>query len=216
MDIYSEINSFLQKQNVKLVAVSKTKPVSLIQQFYDKGQRVFGENRVNELVEKHEALPKDIEWHMIGHLQKNKVKYIAPFITLIHSIDNVKLAKVVNKEAEKNERTINVLLQIKIAEESSKTGFEYEHLLEQIPYLMTLTSINIVGLMGMGTFTNDNEITQQEFGAMKSYFDKLKATRFKDKDDFRELSMGMSGDYKIAVANGSTMVRIGSLLFGNR
>lgn len=216
MSSYYNINSFLKENDVKLIAVSKTKPIDLIQDFYDKGHRLFGENRVNELVEKHNALPKDIEWHMIGHLQKNKVKYIAPFVDLIHSVDNVKLATTIDKEAKKNERIVNILLQVKIAEEETKTGFGFDILLSKLPELQALTSIKIIGLMGMGTFTNDDEITEKEFVKMHGYFNILKQTVFRDNPEFKELSMGMSGDYKIAVKNGSTMVRIGSLLFGKR
>jgi len=216
MDVYSEISSFLKSQKVTLVAVSKTKPVELIQEFYNKGQLIFGENRVNELVEKHDNLPKDIKWHMIGHLQKNKVKYIAPFVDLIHSVDSFELAKTIDKEAKKNNRKIDVLLQIKVAKEETKKGFDYNQLTQQVKELMSLESINIIGLMGMGTFTDNSRITEIEFDQMRLYFDNIKSTFFGDNSDFKQLSMGMSGDYKIAVEKGSTMVRIGSLLFGKR
>jgi len=216
MDLYNQISSTLEEKSICLVAVSKTNPLVQIQEFYNLGQRVFGENRVNELVEKHNELPKDINWHMIGHLQKNKVKYIAPFIALIHSVDNIKLAEIIDKEAKKNNRIIDVLLQIKVSEEIAKTGFSFDDLVAEIDLLIHMENINIVGIMGMGTFTTDQNVTEQEFKKMKNYFEKLKSKYFNEKSDFKELSMGMSGDYEIAINHGSTMVRIGSLLFGSR
>lgn len=214
--MYKQLVNNLSQQNVKLVAVSKTKPQSAIQDLYDDGQRIFGENRVQELVEKHEALPKDISWHMIGALQKNKVKYIAPFIDLIHSVDSLSLAKVINKEAAKNDRVINVLLQLKIAQEDSKSGYKDEALEHDILTIMGLENLCVQGVMGMGTFTSDASITRQEFKQLKTYFDYYKSKFFDQDENFSELSMGMSGDYKIAVEEGTTMVRIGSLLFGSR
>ncbi|NNE15992.1 MAG: YggS family pyridoxal phosphate-dependent enzyme, partial [Saprospiraceae bacterium] len=202
--------------DVKLVAVSKTKPTSDILNLYNQGQLIFGENRVQELVQKYEALPKDISWHMIGHLQKNKVKYIAPFVDLIHSVDNLKLANKIDQEADKNNRRISILLQIKIATEDSKTGYAFDELLEVIPELLALKNIDIHGVMGMGTFTNDEAITRSEFKRLIRYFTKLRNLHFKEDSKFSEISMGMSGDYKIAIEEGSTMVRIGSLLFGAR
>ena len=208
----------LSATNTQLVAVSKTKPISKIQEMYDQGQRAFGENRVQELVEKQEALPNDIQWHLIGHLQTNKVKYIAPFVSLIHSIDSWKLLKEVNKQAVKNEKIIDILLQFHVAEESSKFGLNLEEAFEILNHddFSTLKNINIVGVMGMATFTSDNQQVRKEFKALKQIFDTLKTEFFLTRKSFSEISMGMSGDYKIACEEGSTMVRIGSLLFGNR
>jgi len=213
---YTELLSTLQESQVQLVAVSKTKPSSAILELYNVGQRVFGENRVQEMVDKYEALPKDIEWHMIGGLQKNKVKYIAPFVSRMHSVDSLALAQVINKEALKNDRIINILLQVKIAIEETKTGYDPNILDTELMAILQLEKVNVVGLMGMGTFTDDQDITAQEFKSLKSIFDKLKSTTMADKEDFKELSMGMSGDYQLAIEEGSTMVRIGSLLFGSR
>ena len=214
--MYDTLKDFVTSEGITLVAVSKTKPNSAIQALYTKGQRIFGENRVQELSKKYEELPKDIEWHMIGQLQKNKVKYIAPFVSMIHSCDSLGLAQIINKQAIRSDRTINILLQIKIALEETKSGWSYDTLLKEIPELLSLTNINICGVMGMGTFTSDKEITIQEFSKMKTYFDDLKSAAFKNAPAFKEISMGMSGDYKLAVESGSTMVRIGSLLFGQR
>lgn len=214
--MYSSLKQTLDSQAVTLVAVSKTKPHSALMELYDKGQRVFGENRVQELVEKQEALPKDIEWHMIGALQKNKVKYLAPFVTMIQSLDSLALARIINKEAAKNERTIPVLLQIKIGTEDSKSGYSIDLLKTELPEIMTLGNINICGVMGIGTFTHDEEVTLMEFRTLKSYFSELKESAFTESENFKEISMGMSGDYQLAIEEGSTMVRIGSLLFGSR
>lgn len=213
---YKELKLELDKANVKLIAVSKTQTIEAINKIYEQGQRAFGENRVQEMVEKKETLNDDIEWHMIGYLQRNKVKYIAPFVSMIHSVDNVKLAQTVDKEGKKNERIINILLQVKIAQEETKSGFDFIQLIEEIEVLKQLESINICGLMGMGTFTNNIDITHTEFKKLKYYFDQLKKEHFNDHPDFKEISMGMSGDYPIAIEEGSTMVRIGSLLFGAR
>lgn len=202
--------------NITLVAVSKTKPASLIQEAYLAGQRIFGENKVQEMTSKHLELPKDIQWHMIGHLQRNKVKYIAPFVTLIHAVDNLKLAKEIDKQAKKNERTINCLLQLKIAQEETKFGLSKKDLLAILPELLALENINIVGLMGMASFSSDKTQVKNEFKSLKMLFDQLKQTTFKAKNDFNTLSMGMSGDYKIAIEAGSTMVRVGSAIFGTR
>lgn len=203
-----------------LVAVSKTKPVSDLMEAYEAGQRHFGENKIQEMTEKWETMPKDIHWHMIGHTQRNKVKYMAPYVHLIHSIDSPRLLKEVNKQAVKNDRVINCLLQIHIAEESTKFGFDHQELLD---YLETddfknLEHIQIKGLMGMATFTNDEVQVDREFAHLKSLFDLIKKEQLLDDDrhDFTELSMGMTGDYKIALKNGSTMVRIGSAIFGAR
>jgi pyridoxal phosphate enzyme (YggS family) len=216
--ILTEVLAELSPKAVTLVAVSKTKPQAVISEMYDQGQRIFGENRVQELVEKHEALPKDIQWHLIGHLQRNKVKYIAPFVSMIHSIDSPRLFKEVNKEAAKNERTIDCLLQFHIAEEESKFGFDK---VEVIAFLESevyknAQNVNIVGIMGMATFTDDEAQVRKEFQHLKRLFDELKIEYFQDKLDFKEVSMGMSGDYQLAMEEGSTMVRIGSKLFGKR
>lgn len=199
---------------VTLVAVSKTKPNEDILEAYNVGHRVFGENKVQELAEKHETLPKDIEWHMIGHLQRNKVKYIAPFVHLIHGVDSFKLLKEINKRAFQNNRTINCLLQIHIAQEQTKFGFSEEEviaLLNSQEY-KELTNVKIVGLMGMATFTDDETQIRNEFKSLKQLFDKLSTFNLQ----FTTLSMGMSGDYQIAIEEGSTMVRVGSSIFGER
>lgn len=194
---------------VTLVAVSKTKPNSYIEEAYTAGHRIFGENRVQELVEKHESLPKDIEWHLIGHLQKNKVKYIAPFVSLIHGIDSIATLKEINKQGLKNNRVINCLLQVKIAKEDSKFGFSPDIILSVLnsEELKELKNISIKGLMGMASFTNDSEQVRNEFALLKSIFDQT---------SLEILSMGMSGDYQLAIEQGSTMVRVGSAIFGKR
>ena len=195
-------------EGVKLVAVSKTKPVEAIEEAYEAGQRVFGENRVQELAEKYEILPKDIEWHMIGHLQTNKVKYMAAFVSLIHGVESLKLLETIDKEGRKHDRVIPCLLQFYIASEETKFGLDMEEakaLLESDDYRQ-MKNVKIVGVMGMATFTEDR----------KQIFDELKATYFAGTPEFKELSMGMSGDYRIAVEEGSTMVRVGSSIFGAR
>ena len=205
-------------ESVTLVAVSKTKPNALIQEAYDAGQRVFGENKALELAEKHDRLPKDIEWHFIGHLQSNKVKYIAPFVHLIHSVDSLKVLNKINTEAVKHQRIIRVLLQFHIAQEDSKFGFSLEsaNAILQSESFQTLNNIEIVGVMGMATFTNDTQVVKQEFKNLKSIFDQLKNTHFKTAQNFSEISMGMSGDFNLAIEEGSTMVRVGSSIFGSR
>ncbi len=216
--MYEKIVAELDDKKVKLVAVSKTKPPEMIHTVYDKGQRIFGENRARELRDKHEVLPDDIEWHMIGHLQKNKVKYIAPFVNLIHSVDNKALLKTINKEAAKNDRVIPVLLQIKIAEEESKYGLSIEDArgILSLPEFSEWKNIEVYGVMGMATFTDDMDQVRREFKTLKEYFDQLKAEFFSEDKSFQEISMGMSGDYLIAIEEGATMVRIGSLIFGAR
>ncbi len=204
--------------SVTLVAVSKTHPVETILQAYQAGQRHFGENKVQELTSKVPLIPNDVIWHMIGHLQSNKVKYIAPFINLIHGVDSFKLLQVVNKEALKNNRIIDCLLQVHIAAETTKFGFledEIISMLKNEAYLQ-LKNIRICGLMGMATFTNNQEQVRQEFRGLKSLFDKLKAMFFNDDESFKILSMGMSDDYLIAIEEGSTLVRVGSAIFGDR
>jgi len=204
----------------KLVAVSKTRSEKEILNLYEKGQRIFGENRVQELVPKYEALPKDIEWHLIGHLQTNKVKQIAPFVHLIHAVDSLKLLKEIQKQAAKNERTIGVLLQFRIAEEDTKFGLSKNELLELVEYYQApakhFPNVELRGLMGMATFTEDEEQVRSEFQSLAEQFQFLKDSYFLLDEQFAERSMGMSGDYKWALDEGSTMLRIGSLLFGPR
>ena len=218
MNIYNEILEELSLYNAKLVLVSKTKPVDQILEFYNLGQRDFGENRVQEMAAKHEELPNDILWHQIGHLQKNKVKYIAPFVHLIHSVDSLDLLKEINKRAKSNNRTIDVLLQIKIALEDTKFGLSQEDCIFLLnnKELNTLQNIRICGLMGMATFTDDEDEILREFKSLKDFHSKLKSEYFSDNDYFKELSMGMSSDYNLALREGATMVRIGSLIMGSR
>ena len=213
---YQSLLSELENSNTTLVAVSKTKPASAIQELYDSGQKIFGENRVTEMVDKYNVLPKDIKWHMIGHLQKNKVKYMAHFVDMIHSVDNKKLLETINQQAAKHERIIDVLLQIKIAKEDTKTGWTYSDLLDLAKegVLTSYKNVNIRGVMGMATFTDDTAQVRKEFGSLKQYFDEL--SDILHLPNFDTVSMGMSGDYEIAIAEGSNMVRIGSLLFGAR
>lgn len=205
-------------QGIRLVAVSKTKPIGDIQEAYDWGQRIFGENKVQELADKYEALPKDIEWHMIGHLQTNKVKYIASFVSLIHAVDSLKLLEVINQEGQKYNRIINCLLQFHIATEDTKFGLDYNEaveLLESAQYA-TMQNIRIAGVMGMATYTDDIHRVRAEFHYLHEIFSRLKQSYFSAGETFKELSMGMSGDYEIAVEEGSTLVRIGSSIFGER
>ena len=204
--------------SVTLVAVSKTKPIEMIQEAYEAGQRVFGENRAQELADKHAELPKDIDWHMIGHLQRNKVKYIAPFVNLIQSVDSVRLLKEINKQARKNQRVIPVLLQFHIAAESSKFGFSLDEAQEllQSDTFKEMEHIVVKGVMGMATLTSDTRQVREEFNTLKKIFDHLKLDYFDDEPDFKEISMGMSGDYEMAIAAGSTMIRVGSSIFGSR
>lgn len=204
--------------NVKLVAVSKTKPNADILEGYDTGQRIFGENKVQDLVQKYETLPKDIEWHFIGHLQTNKVKFIAPFISLVHAVDSLKLLKTIDKEAKRNRRVINCLLQFYIANEETKFGLTLEEAKEIIESkdFNALENINIIGVMGMATYTDNVEQIAGEFKLLNTIFTHLKANYFYEDQSFSELSMGMSDDYLIAVEQGSTMVRIGSTIFGPR
>ncbi|UKM64465.1 YggS family pyridoxal phosphate-dependent enzyme [Flavobacteriaceae bacterium GSB9] len=219
MSISKNLNEIkaLLPEHVTLVAVSKTKPVSDIMEAYEAGHHIFGENKIQDMVEKYEAMPKDIEWHMIGHVQRNKVKYMAPFVSLIHGIDNFKLLKEINKQAKKNDRVIDCLLQIKIAEEDSKFGMpasEASEILKSESF-SELKNIRITGLMGMATFTENKTQIKQEFNNLKSTFDQLK-TIATENCQLKIVSMGMSGDYKLAIECGSTMVRIGSSIFGER
>ncbi|MGJ8666369.1 MAG: YggS family pyridoxal phosphate-dependent enzyme [Patiriisocius sp.] len=216
----SEISENIKKYNtelpedVTLVAVSKTKPIEDLMEAYKAGQRVFGENKIQEMESKWEQMPKDIEWHMIGHVQRNKVKYMAPFVSLIHAVDSLKLLKEINKQAKKNDRTIACLLQIKIAEEDSKFGMESSMASEILASeeFKKLENVSVVGLMGMATFTDDESQVASEFKRLKTFFDNFRS----EYPALKILSMGMSGDYKLAIENGSTMVRIGSSIFGER
>ena len=212
MGIIANINTVLKTipKHVKLVAVSKTKQNSAILEAYQIGQRIFGENKVQELVKKAEELPKDINWHMIGHLQTNKVKFIAPFISLIHAIDSVKLLKEINKRAKQNNRVIDCLLQVHIAKESTKFGFDITEINGAINNAKEFQNIRIVGLMGMATFTDNKQQIIQEFNSLKVLFETIK------NEHITILSMGMSGDFQIAIGQGSTMVRVGSAIFGHR
>lgn len=221
MDIKNNIKDFqnsLSAKQCKLVAVSKTKPIEAIKVAYEAGIRVFGENKAQELTDKYEKLPKDILWHMIGHMQRNKVKYIAPFVALIHSVDSLKLLKEINKQARKNNRVISCLLQVHIAKEETKFGLDENELIQLLndDNLSELKNIKIIGLMGMATFTGDKEQVRNEFKYLKNLFDQLKGNYTTGQVVMEELSMGMSGDYEIAIEEGSTMVRIGSAIFGER
>jgi len=215
-DNLKNIKSTLPKY-VTLVAVSKTKPISDLLEAYNAGQRVFGENKIQEMAAKYDALPKDIAWHMIGHVQKNKVKYMAPFVSLIHGVENLKLLEEINKQALKHDRIIDCLLQIKIASEDSKFGMTPEDasILLQSKDFSELKNIRVIGLMGMATFTEDEDQIKEEFQLLKQTFDTLKPLEsFNFKPEI--ISMGMSGDYQLAIACGSTMIRVGSSIFGER
>jgi pyridoxal phosphate enzyme (YggS family) len=203
---------------VTLLAVSKTKPVEEVQEAYDAGQRLFGENMVQELVEKQEHLPKDIQWHIIGHLQTNKVKYIAPFISMIQSVDSLKLLQEINKHAEKNNRIVDCLLQIYIADEETKFGLGFDEAIELLrsEELAALKHIRIRGLMGIATNTENEKQIKDEFYELKTFFDGIKQSYFRKDNSFDTLSMGMSSDYKLAIEQGSNMVRLGSTIFGSR
>ena len=205
-------------EGVTLVAVSKTKPVSDIQEAYEAGQRVFGENYPQEMRDKHEVLPTDIQWHFIGHLQTNKIKYIIPFVTLIHSIDTANLLEAVNKEARKHDRVVDCLLQFHIALEETKFGLDLEEarqLLDSDAFKQ-MENVRICGVMGMGTFTDNMDEVRKEFKHLKSIFETLKQDYFADQPQFKEISMGMSEDYPIAIEEGATMIRVGSKIFGPR
>lgn len=209
---YNRINGELEACNVALVAVSKTKPAEEIRELYDLGHRDFGENYVQELVEKAEKLPKDIRWHFIGHLQTNKVKFIIPFVQLIQGVDSLKLLKEINKQSAKTGRVVDCLLQIHIAQEETKFGLDNSELEEVLANLEALKNVRVVGLMGMASFTGDMDKVRKEFKRLKSIYNEVKQSHL----PIHILSMGMSSDYKIAIEEGSTMVRIGSLLFGER
>jgi hypothetical protein len=221
MNITNNITFFRNKllnTGCRLVAVSKTQPVEKLKEAYDAGQRIFGENKVQELIAKHSQLPADIEWHMIGHLQTNKVKQLVPFVSLIHSVDSFKVLEEINKQAKKINSTVNCLLQIYIAKEESKFGFDEAELMELLSAgkIAQLDSIKIIGLMGMATFTDNKEQVRAEFKSLKSLFDRLAQLDLPANMQMKEISMGMSQDYEIAIAEGSTLVRIGTSLFGSR
>ena len=215
MKIGNNLRSIIDNipKKVSLVAVSKTKPVELIKNAYDCGQRDFGENKVQELVNKFESLPKDIKWHMIGHLQRNKVKYIAPFVYLVHSVDSIRLLNEINKQAKKNNKTISVLLQIDISDDNTKFGFSFNEIdtLLNSNLFNELNNVKIEGLMGMASFTLNEETIKNQFTSLKNLYHS-----YKKKLNFKILSMGMSGDYKIAIECGSNLIRLGSSIFGNR
>lgn len=213
MTIKNNLNNLKSEipSSVVLVAVSKTKPNNMIMDAYDSGHRIFGENRIQEMITKYESLPKDIEWHMIGHLQRNKVKYIAPFVSLIHGVDSIKLLIEINKQAKQINRVIKCLLQIHIAKEETKYGIKYSELESVLNYSESLEYINLVGLMGMATFTKDEQVINLEFKNLKKKYD-----FYKSKYNFSVLSIGMSGDYQNAINFGSTMIRVGSKIFGER
>jgi len=214
---YQEIKRHIPK-DVCLVAVSKTKSKEEILVVYNEGQRHFGENKVQELVEKFETLPKDISWHQIGHLQTNKVKYIAPFVSLIHAVDSLKLLKEINKQGAKFERVIPCLLQFHIALEESKFGMTFEEVKELLESktFIEMANVSIVGIMGMASNTEDENQIREEFQDLEGFFNVIKSHFFKYNSDFKEISMGMSGDYKIAIEEGSSMIRVGSAIFGSR
>jgi PLP dependent protein len=208
----------LLPEEVTLVAVSKTKPVETLLEAYKAGQRHFGENKVQEMNEKQEALPADIYWHLIGHLQSNKVKFIAPYVHLIHSVDSLKLLQEIDKQAKKNQRIIDCLLQFHIAEEETKFGLsiqEAEELISSQAYA-ELKNVRIVGIMGMATFTEDQQQIRKEFRQLKQYFEHIKTNHFASSPYFKEISMGMSSDYLLAIEEGSTLIRVGSSIFGGR
>ena len=214
----TKLKKELDSYDAKLIAVSKTKSNEEIMEAYNAGQRIFGENQVQELADKYEHLPKDIEWHLIGHLQTNKVKYIASFISLIHSVDSLKLLIEINKQAAKNKRIIDCLLQVYIADEDTKFGLGYDETIELLrsEEYSQLKNIRIVGLMGIATNTKLEKQINDEFNELKVFFEGIKQSFFRKEESFKEISMGMSGDYKIALENGSTMIRVGSTIFGSR
>jgi pyridoxal phosphate enzyme (YggS family) len=220
MNIRNNIENITQTlpKGCRLIAVSKTQPPEKIREAYDAGHRIFGENKVQELTAKHEVLPKDIQWHMIGHLQSNKVKYIAPFVTLIHSVDSVKLLEEINKQARKVNRVIDCLLQIHIAREQTKFGFAEQEVFDciQKDLFKELTNVRIVGLMGMATLTEDHHQIRKELKGLKKFFEDLKLQHTTAQFMMNELSIGMSSDYTIAIEEGSTLVRIGTAIFGER
>ena len=220
MGVQENLTDFLQQlpSGIKLVAVSKTKPVEIIKEALQTGHSIFGENKVQELIAKQEQLPVEIEWHYIGHLQRNKVKFIAPFVALIHAVDSIKLLGEINKQAIKNNRIIDCLLQFHIAEESTKFGLDFDEAIELIESeaYKSFNNVRITGVMGMATYTDRTEQVRNEFRRLKDYFDQLKKIYFSDTVYFKEISMGMSDDYQIAIEEGSTLIRVGTRIFGER
>jgi len=220
MAIADNINNLRKEipRHVKIIAVSKTMPVELIKEAYQAGQRVFGENKVQEIILKQPQLPKDIEWHLIGHLQTNKVKSVVPFVKMIHSVDSLKLLSEINNEAGKINRTLDCLLQLRIAKEETKFGMSFDDAKQLLnsDEFRNFTHVSIKGLMGIASFTEDTALIKTEFAQLVNYFGEMKKSWFSQKETFKEISMGMSGDYKLAIEAGSTMVRIGSLIFGER
>jgi hypothetical protein len=220
MNIKDNLKKILDSipKNVTLVAVSKTKPIADLQEAYDAGQRVFGENKIQEMVDKYDALPKDIKWHMIGHLQSNKVKYMAHFVDLIHGVDKLKTLVEINKQAKKHDRVINCLIQARIAKEDTKFGLPFEEIETILTSEKTaeLENINIVGFMGMATFTDDTAQLSEEFSSLETFFKIQKEKNATENCNLEVLSMGMSGDYQLAIENGSNMIRVGSSIFGSR
>jgi PLP dependent protein len=216
--MFQKIKSALDAKQVGLIAVSKTHAPERIMELYALGQRVFGENKTQELAGKYEVLPKDIDWHMIGHLQRNKVKYIASFVRMIHSVDSLKLLEEINKQAQKHQRVIDCLLQFHIAREETKFGLDLQEAGDLLndPVFPTLENIRICGVMGMASFSEDQQLVRSEFRALHQMFEALKSKYFEKQAWFKEISMGMSGDWEIAIEEGSTMVRIGSAIFGQR
>jgi pyridoxal phosphate enzyme (YggS family) len=220
MNIKENLKEILDSipKNVTLVAVSKTKPIADLQEAYDAGQRVFGENKIQEMVDKYDALPKDIKWQMIGHLQSNKVKYMAHFVDLIHGVDKLKTLVEINKQAKKHDRVINCLIQARIANEDTKFGLSFEEIEAILSSEKTaeLKNINIVGFMGMATFTDDTKQLSEEFSSLETFFKTQKEKNATENCNLEVLSMGMSGDYPLAIENGSNMIRVGSSIFGSR
>lgn len=220
MDVTKNIRKIKEElpDKVKLVAVSKTKPNEIVLEAYNAGHRIFGENRVQDLIKKFEELPKDIEWHFIGHPQTNKVKYIAPFVSVIHGVDSLKLLKVINKEGKKNNRVINCLLQFHIARETTKFGLTIDEAREILSSMefKTMQNVSLIGVMGMATFTDDTNQIRKEFHMLKDIFHTLKNEYLSGSESFTDISMGMSDDYPIALEEGSTMIRVGSKIFGAR
>lgn len=220
MSIQNNINAIRLHipSRVQLVCVSKFHSNNEILEAYQVGERIFGESKVQEMCDKHETLPKDIQWHFIGHLQTNKIKYIVPFVELIHGVDSIKLLEEINKQAQKSDKKVNCLLQVYIAKEDTKFGFTAEELVEFLKQdiLKDFQHVSICGLMGMATFTNDKIQIRNEFKSLKSLFDTVKVDFFENKPEFKEISMGMSDDFQIAINEGSTMVRVGSSIFGAR
>jgi hypothetical protein len=212
------VTQTLEGTGCRLIAVTKTKPLEMLLEAYHAGCKTFGENRVQEMVEKYEQLPKDISWHLIGHLQTNKVKYMAPFVSLVHSVDSLKLLQEIDRQAAKYGRVIECLLQMYIAREETKFGLSFDEARELLaaPETAALANVRIIGLMGMATFTDDRAQIRAEFRSLKQFFESLKTAPLPPNAEMRELSMGMSGDYDIAVEEGSTLIRVGSSIFGSR